>query len=283
MTSPLSKYYRNKISGMQLKLPSDGVYGGDIDFSISGDVEIYALSAADEIYISNPDNLVTGAAVEKIIESSCPAVKDVRNLPIQDVDVICLASKKQTYGNMLKIGGKCKKCEKEQMYQIHIDGIFGKSTSLPKEMICKINEINNEKVNLKIYVKPYTLEIMNYINIKEFEENKFLDNIQQSDIPDEEKIKNLFNSAQKIKELNLNLLNPCIIRIVDDELEITNKNEIDEFMRNVSSNIVHKINDKIKEFGNYGLPKTYKVRCEDLECRHEQEIPLVYDPSNFFD
>lgn len=280
--SNLTKYYRNKISGMQLPLPSKGLYGGNIDFSINDtDVEIYALSAADEIYIANPDNLITGAAVERIIKSSCPAINDPRNLPIQDADAICLASKRQTYGSFLSLGGECSKCKEKQEYKIEIMDIFKNSKFLPDEMICSIDEINGTKVDLKIYLRPYSVKDANFITIKEFEQNKYLEGLDSSDMDIEEKTTKVFKAIQSMKEMNMDLLHSCIIRIIADGEEITDSNSIKDFMNNVESKIVKLINDKVKEFNKYGLPKTYTVSCN--KCDNKDQIPLVYDPSNFFD
>lgn len=281
--SSLSKYYRNKISGMQLPLPSKGLYGGNIDFSLNGtDVEIYALSAGDEIYISNPDNLITGAAVEKIITSCCPAIGDPKNLPIQDVDAICLASKKQSYGNFLKLGGECSECKEKQEYSISINDIFSKSKFLPEKMIYDIKNINGNSVNLKIHLKPYSLKDSNYITIKEFEQNKYLENLEDNTTMSvEEKTTILFKALQSSKEMNVDLLHSCVIRIISDDEEITDRDEIKGFLKNVESKIIKGINEKVKEFSNYGLPKTYEVKCS--KCNHIDTIPLIYDPSNFFD
>lgn len=277
MTNPLEKYYRNRIAEMHVVLPSGGNYGGDINFSMAETVEVFALTAADEIYITNPDSLITGSAVERIISSCCPSIGSPRELPIQDVDAICLAAKKLSYGNYLKISGKCTKCEKEQEFKILIDGIFSKSTNIPNEVMCEVD-------GLKIYLKPYTLELANYISSKEFEENKLIETIQSSELSDEDKAKHFFNSIQKIKELNLNSTEDCIIRIItEDGTEVVNEDYISQFIQNASLKIIKTINDKIGEFSNYGLPATYEVKCSNHECNHHQEIPLIYDPTNFFE
>ena len=274
-TNPLLKYYRNRVAGLHINLPSGGNYGGAIEFNMTNMVEVYALTAADEIYITNPDALISGASIERIVTSCCPAIKDVKNLPIQDVDTICLASKKLSYGPNIIIKGKCSECGHEQDFNINIDYIFSKSKKLPTEMVCEVD-------GLKIYLRPYSLEIANYIAAKEFEENKLIEYIQNSDITENDKTTQFFSSLEKIQILNLNTNQECIIRIkLPDGEDVVDKTFIKEFIENAPLKTTKAIINKIKEFNEYGLPKEITSPCS--ECSHEEILPLIYDPTSFFD
>jgi hypothetical protein len=111
LTNPLSVYFRQP--GIHIKLPSNGNYtsDGSITLTTSGEVAILPMTAADEIILNNPDSLLNGVAIERIIESCCPQIKNVKELPITDVDVIILAAKLVSYGDGLDLATKCDKCD----------------------------------------------------------------------------------------------------------------------------------------------------------------------------
>ena len=278
MNNPLKEFYRTRIAEAHISLPSDGKYGGDVDFNIENTVAVYAMTGKDEVFITNPEALISGTAVQHLINSCCPSIRDVKNLPVQDVDVICLVSKKLSYGNNIILSGNCEKCEHEQKFKINIDDILIKSKKLPEEMICIIDDIPD----LKIYLKPYTLELSNFISSKEFEERKFVEILNTQTTDSEQQAKNFFDSVQKIKNLSLGTISKCINKIETPTGEVVVDDDyISDFINNAPLKYIKQITKKLSEFGDYGLPNTYSVKCE--KCEHSQEIPLVYDPTSFFE
>ena len=102
--NPLAKYYR--APGPHVKIPSGGRFS-EIDttmLSVNGEIPVYPMTAADEILVKNPDALLNGFAVEELIKSCVPAVKNVRSLAAQDIDVLLLAIKLASYGDKMEVG-----------------------------------------------------------------------------------------------------------------------------------------------------------------------------------
>ena len=77
-SNPLSKYFRQ--SKLYISLPSQGKHypAGAIDFPESGEVEVYSMTAKDELLFKTPDALLNGQATVDVIQSCIPAIKDVQ-------------------------------------------------------------------------------------------------------------------------------------------------------------------------------------------------------------
>jgi hypothetical protein len=55
------------------------------------EVEVLPMRAADEILMKSPDALMSGYALEKLIESCVPAIKHPKIVSTPDLDVLLLA------------------------------------------------------------------------------------------------------------------------------------------------------------------------------------------------
>ena len=62
---PLAKYYR--MPGVHVRLPSNGAFmpPGSVQFTVTGEVPIYPMRAADELLLKSPDALMSGYAIEE--------------------------------------------------------------------------------------------------------------------------------------------------------------------------------------------------------------------------
>jgi hypothetical protein len=221
--NPLSKYFRTP--GLHVKLPSKGMFTDDTDVTITNDVPVYPMGAAEEIYLKNPDGLLNGFSIETIIKNCVPSIKNPRKLPVQDVDVLLLAIKHATFGDNMEINATCPKCATEQAQNLSILGIIETITYMESEYTVRLND------DLVVYLKPYCFETNTKLSLATFEEIK----IQQSLNNDDEletKLKVINESFIKMTGINLDLMAETIIKIVTPEGEIINKDHIKEFILN---------------------------------------------------
>jgi hypothetical protein len=274
--NPLAAYFRQP--GIHIKLPSNGNYTPDdlISFTASGEVAILPMTAADEIILNNPDSLLNGVAIERIIESCCPQIKYAKELPITDVDVIVLAAKLVSYGDGLDLITKCEKCQKDQEFTLSIHTLLNQVKPLPNYVSVRLND------DLVAYLRPYTLQSNNRINVTQFEETQLIRHLVADDVTPEERTTAIASAFEKITNLNLELLAKSIIRIKTPTDDVNDPESITEFIQNTNREIVGKLREGIKQFNSYGLPKETTVKCDNPECKNEWTIPVVYDPSSFF-
>lgn len=275
MSNLLEKYYRKP--GIEIKLPSDGrYYPHDIQKTISGEVAIYPMTGADEILLHNPDGLLSGSSIEAVIKSCCPAIQYPREMAAVDIDIILLAIKLVSFGPSFDIAGKCPKCEKENKFQLNIRDIMEKATPVPKEEAIRLSD------ELVAYVQPFTYETSTILNIKEFEEHKLMGYLLTDNMTEQEKINILSQSFVRIADYTLDILYRSVYKISTPEGDATNIEDIRNFLKEAPSTMVTKIKEAQEKINKAGMPRYEKVMCENEECKHEWELPLVYDPSTFF-
>ena len=276
MTNPLFQYFRQP--GIHIKLPSKGYYNDSSEMALesSGEVAVYPMTGADEIMLTNPDALLNGSALERIIASCCPAVKNPKNLPIPDVDVIILASKLVSYGEGLNLIVKCPSCQIAKEFTLSIRDLLEQITYLPDQTTVRLND------DLVVYLKPYTLDSNNKLNLAQFEETKIIQNLVNEDISETDRSRALSLAFEKISQLNLDLLSNSVMIVAMPDSTVTDQKDIREFIDNSDRKTVKLLKEGLASFNQYGLPKTTELTCDNAKCGKSWQTPIVYDPSSFF-
>jgi hypothetical protein len=271
--NPLQSWFRQP--GIHVKLPSGGKYNapGAIDFSAGGEVAIFPMTAADEIVITNPDSLLNGSALERVVKSCCPAINDLKAVLVPDADVIILAAKLLSYGDELGLRAQCPHCSQQNDFNLSIRAVLEQTKMLPPQVSVRLND------QLVAYLRPFTLTMNNEINMVQFEETKRIQNLSE-DMPQEERSRIVSDAFQRMSALNLQLLSHCIVKIATPHADVTDHSQIREFLDNTSRDVVNAIRDGLQTFTEYGLPKETEVICNS--CEKAFTVPIVYDPASFF-
>lgn len=275
-SNPLSKYFR--ASSVTTRIPSMGNFQepGNVGFTATGEVAVMAMRSADEMIMKNPDALMSGLAVETILRSCVPSVKDFMQMPTPDVDALLLAIRAATYGNMMKIEADCPACEAENEYDFDIMYLLDTIKPLDKEYSLRIND------EMVIYVKPYTYKGSIQISSTIFQETRKMQLLDQDpNTSDEDRQKQMNASFTRLHAVNIQMLAESIEKIVIPDGVITNRDHINEYIFNVDRSVTSMIENKVKEINNSGLNKHHHVTC--AKCNHEWDTLVEFDPSNFFD
>lgn len=139
--NPLNDYFRKP--EVSVRLPAGAWYkDGEVEFNMSGEVDVYSMLPADEIMLTNPDALVTGSAISEILKSCVPAVKRPEDLFYPDVNALLLAIQKATYGTKITQGAICPKCiEKRQ------EIVFKRIVEICDERKLLLDNLTQEQAN----------------------------------------------------------------------------------------------------------------------------------------
>lgn len=275
--NPLASYFRTV--GMHVMLPSGGRFfnEGEIELSINGEVAVLPMTSADELILKNPDSLLNGHAIEKLLQSCVPSIKSPRRIPTQDMDVLLLAIKACSYGDKLEITAKCPKCQHESSFELSVRHLLSTAKPLPESNEARISD------EIVAYVKPYDFEAKTILDLAAFEETKLAQFIvTNQNISERERIQRFNESFDKIAGLNLDLLARCVTKIIVPGNEVTDQQYIREYIRNAPKDAVKKIQDAIKAFSECGVDKKIEAVCSSEKCGHKWETDLVFDPSHFF-
>lgn len=275
-SNPLAAYFR--IPALHIFIPSRGRYSptDDIDMSITNEVAIFPMTAADELILKNPDSLLNGHALEQVIRSCVPGIRSPRLLPSCDLDVILLAIRSSTYGDEMSVGSKCPNCGTDNEFEISIKGLLGTTQYLEDEYPIELHS------GLYAYIKPYTLESNIRANLITFEETKRLQQIDKVEgISEEDKLKELDAAYGRINNLTIELMANSIMYIkMPNSNIVENPSHILEFLRSTDANTVHKIDKKLKDLNKIGIDKNVQVQCNS--CKHEWSTEIEIDPTRFF-
>jgi len=274
--NPLSGYFRG--TSTYIKLPSCGFYNdeGDIETSENGEIEIYPMTTSDELLFKSPDALLNGEAIAKVIQSCAPGIKNVKNLPMNDIEVLLLAVRQATYGSQIDFTSQCPKCENVKEFGIDITWLLDSITTLEPNAQVKLEN------GLIIKIKPYTYSSSVKAALLAFNEGKFLQMLIEEDLSDEEKAEKATVSYKKAVDLTIELLSKSIVSMHDkDGKMITdNQDHINEWLNKSSRNDTKEIEKEIKILNETGVPKEIEVDCE--KCDNVWKTAINFDPSHFF-
>jgi hypothetical protein len=270
-SNPLLKYFRQP--KIYINLPSRGLYYENN--SLQGNYEqvpIFAMTGMDEIISKTPDALFSGEATAKVIESCCPVIKNAKLMPSIDLDALLIAIRIATFGPTMNFTQVCKNCSTENDYEVELNVIIDYFQNLKF-----VNTINIDE-NLIIKVRPLLYEEMNYFAIENFKLQKML--YQTRDLEDAERQKTIDKIYLDLSDLQLQLFLTVISSIQIPDMVVSEKDFIEEYLRNCERDQYNLIKSKLEENKEtWAIPKQ-KIQCSN--CKTEDEMQVVLDQSNFF-
>jgi hypothetical protein len=159
--SPLQKYKRQP--KLYIDLPSKGTWYNNNIVDKSEDLEVYSMTAGDEIMIKTPDALITGNASVNVIKSCIPGIKDPWMLTNNDFDYVMAAIRLATYGENINLSSKCSKCSNEDTYALPIQTLLDHISSASLNYELKLEEflfrlrpitykemVHNQQMSMKV-------------------------------------------------------------------------------------------------------------------------------------
>lgn len=265
-----------------VKIPSDGKFYDEetVIFTQNNEIGILPMTATDELALTNPDALLNGEGIKKVIESCCPMVKNARNLFSPDIDILLLGVRHASYGDDLKFQVKCPECEAENNYIVSIRTLIEKIEFLNPPYIVIFDQ------KLKVHVRPYTFETNSKLALHALEVRKLLSIITAEDLEDPEKLAEYGKKFDKISNLTVDVLLDGIekVEIITEENEklfVKDRDDIKEWLHNINREMVEQIREKISEINEIGVDKSLSVTCET--CKHEWTTHIEFNPTDFFD
>lgn len=274
-TNPLSKYFR--VPKLNTTVPSRFKnYDSSVVEPSDGEVSVLPMTAADEMIFKNPDNLLNGSAVTKIISSCIPQVKHPEKLFTNDLNALIVAIRIATYGEVMKISTPCPECSKSNNYDINMTDALEGMNFLEEEY-----SITN-KDNVKITINPVSFEDTMGVVRLQFDQSKISRTLSNDNLSDEQRMSILSSIFEKMATVNAEVITNSVskIEIIDESIVVTDKKHIDEFMKNTDAITAKNISDKLEKINDIGVPNKMQVECEG--CNHTWMTEMDYNPVDFF-
>ena len=274
-SSPLQKYKREP--KLYVDLPSGGKFYPQGTLVKSEELEVYSISASDEIRLKTPDALYTGQVIPELIQKNMPAIKNAWMMPVIDLEFCVAAIRLASYTETVEFNISCPKCQNADVYgfklqamldhfsqsvfqdDILIDGFRFRTRPLTYKEDTEFNKIN------------FKLQRTIIQHIPKLEQEK-----------QEEELDKIYDQVNDLLE-NIICTTVTEVTTPDGEQE-TQPQFIRDFILNSSDkkfyNELSNVYEKNKK--SFSVPKS-KVVCANEECKHEYETGITLDYSNFFD
>ena len=272
--NPLRQFFRQP--AVYLKLPSRGQYWapGSLDMPENGELPVYPMTAIDEISYRTPDALFNGQAVINVVQSCVPNIKDAGKMPSLDLNALMVAIRIASYGNNMDIASTCPSCKNEDEFSADLRVILD-------NLHCPDYNKTMDLGDLQIIFKPSTYEEQNKSAMEQFEKQKFLRQIGEGEMSEEERNNVLSESLKQITELTINLISKSIAAIQIPGAVVVDFEQIKEFLRESDRSLFRKIRDHVIELTQSSQIKPLNVEC--TECQHQYQQEMNMDMTSFFD
>lgn len=279
--NPLSQFMRQP--KIYIKLPSKGQYWpkGSLIQTESGEYPVYSMTAKDELLLKVPDALLNGQAVVDIIQNCIPNIKNAWDTPSLDIDLILIAIRIATYGEKMSLPVKLKD-DFELEYEVDLRTIIDQLTEhIHWDPIIPINP------DLTVYVKPLNYKSITESAIQTFETQKIIQIANDQNMEEENKLLAFKESFYKLTNVTINIVNQGIYRVDTSAGSTENPKYIKEWINNMDKEIFDKIQQHTEQLRiNNNLKPMIIETTEEMRANGVTEdtieVPLVFDPANFF-
>ena len=271
--NPLKQYFRQP--AIYLRLPSGGQFypPGALDMPPNQELPVYPMTAIDEITYRTPDALFNGSAVISVIQSCVPNIKDAWVMPASDVDSVLIAIRIASYGHNMDFETTCPKCGHQHEQSCDLRLVMDNLKSPDYSKVLNYGD-------MQLFFKPLNYKNINENNQAQFDEQKILQMLPDSSIPDADKIQALSNAMKKITEMTVKTLSQSIAAIKTPQVMVNEPEYIQELLQNCDSQLFAKIRDHVTDIRAKSEMQPFDITCP--ECKNQYKQSLTLDMASFF-
>jgi hypothetical protein len=271
MASPLTKYQRQP--KQSIDLPSKGKWYAPGTLESFTELEVYSMTASDEIATKTPDTLLSGNATASVIKNCIPSIKNPWEIPMTDVYTILSAIRMASYGDSISVNNTCTECSEENKYDVDLQNMIGHFSGG-----VFVDEF--ELDNVKFTLRPLNYKELNEINKFNFKCQRKL--VQSIPLMEDEDVQAEATQQvyDELNNLKVSTVSTSVATIeINGEVE-KNQNAISEFLKSSESKFYNKVEEMLIENNLAFAVPTTKTTCST--CGHEADLNIEMDYSNFF-
>ncbi len=249
------------IPGETFRLPSSGLFytSGELDDSVKdGEVMVNAMTAMDELLLKSPDKLLSGESVTDVIANCLPDVRKPAELLAKDIDYLLMCLRLVSYGPNIELT-QSHDCEdaKEHSYSVPLRPF-----------------VSNAKPLDPTSLDRYKIKLSNG-QVCDLHPPRFIQTI---------KVYQLFGTRANEEEIDAKVLGEQLIETIGDMVDAvdghTNRDDIQEWLKQLRVGDVQKISDAIAELSDWGADPIAHVECKD--CGEKFDLVVPVNPVSFF-
>lgn len=300
-----------KLPGRKFRLPSRGLFytGGEIDENtVDGEVEVFSMTAIDEINLRTPDLLFSGEAIERVFTRCIPQIHKPLDLIGKDVDFLLSCLRVVSYGNEIEINHQCPECLEEANIKIkrEVDKFLDEVEVKAEEQGVPLEEaIESKAVSDKINLIRARHDVTEKVkvNINSIITNKVTEldeEMMQSfehDLSNGQHIRfcpmkmrdtiEVYRTADRIQNDEINTSEEAeeyITFMIGASIEsvdgIDDRELISEWIKNLSVKLKDEITAHIASLPEWGVDFTHTIKCK--KCKSTDKTSSAINPIAFF-
>lgn len=271
--NPLSKHFRQP--AIYLRLPSSGRHypPGALDMPPNNELPVFPMTALDEITTRTPDALFNGSAIVDIIRSCVPNIRDPWQVPNTDLNALLVAMRLASYGHNMEIHTTCPKCGHAHEFNLDLRVVLETLKSADYETPMTTGD-------LTLYFTPLSYKSINEIGRAQFNDQKITQVINDAEMPEEEKMKQMGDAFRRLTELTMRSISASIGAVKTADAMVTEPEHILEFVKNCPKPMFDAIRDHVVALRSQSDFKNLDIKCRECGNQYKQEFTL--DLSNFF-
>lgn len=272
-TNPLARYFR--MPGVHVPLPTNGAFmpPNSINFTMNNEVPVYPLRASDEMLLKTPDALMSGFAIENLLQSCVPAILTPREVSTPDLDVLLMAIRAASTGEMITLQPECPACKAVTEKHWSLGHTLATIQNIEPENPVRLAD------DVVVFLRPHNLRNATRMGNVSFEEARKVQGVE--DAPMAERSAQVSASMRRLTDLSTETLADCVIKVVVREGTVTSRSSIEEFISNIPNGWTQQMQAKLDEINKRGIDKHYPVTC--AACGHEWQGEIEFNPSTFFE
>jgi hypothetical protein len=280
-TNPLNKYYRQP--AIYISLPSKGRYYTSSVYTATqtGEIPVLPMTAKDEMSFKTPDAMINGQATVDVIRSCCPNILDPWQLTNYDLDTVLLGIRIATYGETMDINATVPVVNEQMGHTVNLPSLLETVKNV------EIKDSFRTKNGFTVHIKPLTYKDITDTQVKTFEQQKIVATVNSSQLSEEEKTQRYADAYRKLTELNFDMLSTSFTKItIPEGTEVTNREQIKEFLNNAYSKLVNEMQDEMIRLRSQAQVRPIQLKATDEQIKKGAPVsftvPLTFDNSNFF-
>lgn len=304
--SILNNYSRKPV--MYVTIPSNGVFNDDLVLSSTKEVGIMPQTLLNEVSLQNPEELLNGEALIKLIKDCTDINVDPKELPKVDIDHLLVAIRVATHGDVEEYELTCSKCGNTHTYSHNVGVMLAKSTSYQEgDNIVEFKiEYPDAYRKFKAYLRPFsygTVLASEHSNFNHRQEllalNESVKSINETTSEQEiiemrDKIYKQMNElyqklGENFVEYHSKDITKVEVYILDDdgnEVELegseTEHEEIKAWFKSLSKKHYDLIKEKFNHLNHIGIDDLMEFKCPEEECGHTWVETFEVNRTDFF-
>lgn len=250
-----------RLPGETFQLPSQGIFytNGELDpFVKNGEVEVYPMTAIDEIVFSTPDKLLSGKAVSEVFERCIPQILKPMELLTKDVDYLMVCLRLVTFGQFIDLN-HTHTCEnaKQHTYQIDFQTMVKQTKKIDPTTISQQYSLllsNGQQVVLQPIKYEAILNLYDIMLMQKTNET----------------------TTEEAEAYATNAI-ASVIKSVDG---ITDTDLIIDWARKLPLGYKKQIEQSVSNLSEWGVDFNIDTKCKD--CKEKITLAVSTNPVSFF-